>query len=99
MRNACLPPAELGAALPGALTSGIDVGGSEGQSTKSGVLGVATGGSNPDHVLPATVLGPVTSDHGFASGSPRDVLRLLLFVVLGISLVLAIRFTVRDLDR
>jgi len=99
MRNACLPAAELGATLPGAVTSGIVVGGSEGQSTKTGVLGASTSEDNPDHVLPASVLGPGSSDHGFAPRSPTDVLRLILFVVLGMSLVLAIRFAIRDLGR
>jgi hypothetical protein len=109
MRNSCLPPVSLagetGTALVGAMplfpvavTSGPDLDGQE-QQTKGGVLGTATGKNSPSHELPAGLAGPGATDHGFQPNSPRDWLRLLLFAVLGISLVLAIRFTVRDLSR
>ena len=109
MRNSCLPPVSLagetGTALTGAMPlfpvavrSGVDLDG-RAQASKGGVLGSETGKSSPSHELPAGLSGPVSTDHGFQPNSTRDWLRLFLFAVLGISLVLAIRYTVRDLSR
>jgi hypothetical protein len=83
----------------GAAMSGVDVGGSEGQPTEVGVLVAAVVKNSPDHhLLPASVVGTVTTDHGLTPDSPRDWLRLALFVMLGLSLIFAIRYTVRDLS-
>ncbi|MCA1835642.1 MAG: hypothetical protein LC721_04625 [Actinobacteria bacterium] len=69
-------------------------------SSDSGVLAAETGTTLPDHqLLPAAVVGPVGHDHGLTPDSARDWLRVFLFVVLGISLMFAVRFTARDLSR
>jgi hypothetical protein len=80
----------------GAATSHVDE-----VSSDSGVLAAETGRNIPaEHqLLPAAVIGTAAHDHGLTPESARDWLRLFLFVVLGISLMFAIRFTARDLGR
>jgi hypothetical protein len=96
LRNSCAPflpfPGNSLAALIG--TSGVDRDG-RAQTSKGGVLAVETSKSSPSPELP----GGLSGGDEFKPSSPRDWLRLLLFAVLGISLVLAIRHTVRDLRR
>jgi hypothetical protein len=112
LRDACSVPLipittafELGTSLgsgvplfPGDVQGIVEFGRAKGESKNGGVLGVSTGRA-PRHQLPASVLGPVATDHGFPPSSSKDWLRLFLFVVLGISLILAIRYTIRDLGR
>jgi hypothetical protein len=106
LRNACsssssVPPAGgSGAALTGAMpwlgsvTSGADL---EGPAQRAGVLGAEASRNLSKPELPAGIAGLGSSDPVFQPNSARDWLRLFLFAVLGISLVFAIRHTVRDL--
>ena len=96
MRNSCSPSLPFAGDSVTALTgmSGVDRDG-RAQTSKSGVLGAEASKSSPSPELPAGLSGL----DGFQPSSPRDWLRLFLFAVLGISLVLAIRHTVRDLRR
>jgi hypothetical protein len=106
MRNACsssLPSAgDSGAALIGAMpwlgsvTSGADLEGPA-QTSRGGVLGAEASKNLSKPELPAGISGLGSTDPGFHPNSARDWLRLFLFAVLGISLVFAIRHTVRDL--
>jgi hypothetical protein len=101
MRDVCLAPAGVGSAvIPGYLFRGAVTSHPDEVSFDSGVLAAETGRNIPEHqLLPAAVIGSAAHDHGLAPESARDWLRLFLFVVLGISLVFAIRFTARDLGR
>jgi hypothetical protein len=81
---------DSGTALTG--TSGVDRDG-RAQTSRGGVLGAETSKNFPSPDLPAGL----SALDRFQPSSPRDWLRLFLFAVLGISLVLAIRHTVRDL--
>jgi hypothetical protein len=107
MRNSCLPTApfagDTGTALtaamglfPAAVTSGVDLEGGA-QTSRGGVLGSETSKNFRNPALPAGIPGLGSTGPGFRPNSPRDWLRLFLFAVLGISLVLAIRHTLRDL--
>jgi hypothetical protein len=106
MRNACSPSApfagDSGTALTGAMrwldsvTSGFGLEGPA-QTSRSGVLGAESSKKLSKPELPAGISGLGSTDPGFQPNSARDWLRLFLFAVLGVSLVFAIRHTVRDL--
>lgn len=101
LRNSCAPSVPVGgdsgtAFLSAAVTSGFDLLGRT-QTSNSGVLAAETTKNVPSPELPAGLSGLVSTDPGFEPTSARDWLRLFLFAVLGVSLVLAIRHTVRDL--
>jgi hypothetical protein len=63
--------------------------------TKGSVLATAT--EVPFDLLPAPVAQAATALGTVVPASSTDWFRLLLFVVLGISFVLGIRYTLRDL--
>jgi hypothetical protein len=101
MRDVCLTPAGFGSALiPGYLFRGAVSSHVADVSSDNGVLAAETSRNISGHqLLPAAVIGSAAHDHGLSPESARDWLRLFLFVVLGISLMFAIRFTARDLGR
>jgi hypothetical protein len=85
--------------IPGYLFRGAVTSHAHDVSSDSGVLGAETGTNIPEHQLLPAAVGAGAHDHGLNPESARDWLRLFLFVVLGISLMFAIRFTARDLGR
>jgi hypothetical protein len=110
LRNSCAPAAPVAgggvsaggsitalfaALVTGGLDGGLDPGG-RASTSKGGVLGAEASRKLPSPDLPATS-GLGSTDPRFQPTSARDWLRLFLFAVLGISLLLAIRHTVRDL--
>jgi hypothetical protein len=105
MRNSCSPaltqsPASgtggSAMALFAAVVNGVvDLDGGAATS-KGGVLGAEASRKLPTPDRPA-ISGLGSTDPGLQPTSARDWLRLFLFAVLGISLLLAIRHTVRDL--